>query len=127
MTEEVDEAKYATILEKYKPRPIHDEAENRRATNILERLYAHADLSPEHAAIAELITTLVEKFEQRYALKKRRAGKHSGSGSIANRNPAPSAAGMRARNGYSMPTLPASRGPISQRPGSALPRKAAKQ
>jgi len=65
----LDEAKYAAVLGEYKPRPIHTEEENQRATDVLERLHTNAVLSPEQEALAEILTTLIEKFEEEhYAL-----------------------------------------------------------
>jgi len=69
MIAELDEAKYAKVLGEYKPRPIHTEEDNERAIAILERLDASEELSPEQEALAEILTTLIEKFEEeRYAL-----------------------------------------------------------
>jgi HTH-type transcriptional regulator/antitoxin HigA len=69
MIAELDEAKYAKVLGEYKPRPIHTEKDHERAIAILERLDANEQLSPEQEALAEILTTLIEKFEEeRYAL-----------------------------------------------------------
>ena len=70
MTAQLDEVKYAAVLGQYKPRPIHTEQENQRAIKMLESLDASDTLTPEQEALAEMITTLVEKFEEeRYALR----------------------------------------------------------
>jgi HTH-type transcriptional regulator/antitoxin HigA len=70
MIAQLDEAKYAKVLGEYKPRPIHTEDENRRAIAALERLDENEVLSPEQEALAEMLTTLIEKFEEeQYALK----------------------------------------------------------
>ena len=70
MIAELDEAKYAKVLGKYKPRPIHTAEDNQRAIKTLESLYELDALSPEQEALAEILTTLIEKFEaERYALK----------------------------------------------------------
>ena len=69
MTAHWDEGKYALVLSEYKPRPIHSEADNDRAIALLERLHTNDELSPEEDAVSELLTTLIEKFEEeRYAL-----------------------------------------------------------
>jgi HTH-type transcriptional regulator/antitoxin HigA len=64
-----NEAKYAAVLGEYKPRPIHNEEDNQRAIALLEAIHGNEPLAPEQAAVAELLTTLIEKFEEeRYAL-----------------------------------------------------------
>lgn len=69
MIAELDEAKYAKVLRKYMPRPIHTEEDNQRAIAALEQLHEKEVLSPEQEALAEILTTLIEKFEEeRYAL-----------------------------------------------------------
>jgi HTH-type transcriptional regulator / antitoxin HigA len=70
MTARLDETRYAAVLGEYKPRPIHTEKENERATKLLEQLHQNnAVLSPEEEALAEMLTTLIEKFEEEhYAL-----------------------------------------------------------
>ena len=70
MTAQLDEAKYVMVLSQYKPRPIHTEKENRHAIDALEGLHANGTLTPEQEALAEILTTLIEKFEEeRYALR----------------------------------------------------------
>ncbi len=70
MIAQLDEAKYAVVLSRYKPRPIHTEEDNRRAVEVLEGLHANDTLTPEQEALAEILTTLIEKFEEeRYALR----------------------------------------------------------
>ena len=69
---EFDEVKYAAILSQYQPRPIHTEKDNQRAMDILEGLNANGELTPELEALAEILTTLIENFEDgRYALSHR--------------------------------------------------------
>ena len=69
MIAELDEAKYAAVLGEYKPRPIHTAEENRRATETLEQLQTNVVMTPEQEALAEMLTTLIEKFEEEeYAL-----------------------------------------------------------
>ena len=66
---QLDDAKYAAVLRQYKPRPIHTEEDNQRAIGILECLRADDALTPEKEALAEMLATLIEKFEEeQYAL-----------------------------------------------------------
>jgi HTH-type transcriptional regulator/antitoxin HigA len=50
------------------PRPIHDDAENARATGMLEKLSALEHPTPEQEAVAEILVTLIEAYEERYRL-----------------------------------------------------------
>ena len=60
---------HTVVLGRYKPRPIHREEDNQRAIDVLEGLHANDTLTPEQEALAEILTTLIEKFEEeRYAL-----------------------------------------------------------
>ena len=69
MMARLDEAEYVKVLGKYKPRPIHTDEENKRAMKALEQLHADPVLTPEREALAEILVTLIEKFEEeRYAL-----------------------------------------------------------
>lgn len=62
-----DETAYAALLVKYKPRPIHTEDENRRAIELLTHLDENGDaLTPEQEMVAELLTTLIEQFEEQH-------------------------------------------------------------
>ncbi|MDP9024629.1 MAG: helix-turn-helix domain-containing protein [Candidatus Eremiobacteraeota bacterium] len=66
----IDEAGYAVVLGRYKPRPIQTEEDNQRAIDVLESLHANNTLTPEQKALAEILTTLIEKFEEeRYPLR----------------------------------------------------------
>jgi len=58
--------------------------------------------------------------------EKRNTSKASGPELIQKGRAMPTTAAVRVREGYAMPAQPASRGPVSARPGSALPPKAAK-
>ncbi len=69
MTAQFDDAKFAAVLGQYKPRPIHTEDDNQRAIDVVESLHTDDALTPEQEALAEMLTTLIEKFEEeRYAL-----------------------------------------------------------
>ena len=65
-TIEIKESVYAKLLAKSLPRPIHTEAEHARLTEILLRLDDRDDLSPEEEALAEVLTLLIEDYEDRY-------------------------------------------------------------
>ena len=70
MIAHLDEVKFAEVLSRYKPRPIHTEEDNQRAIDVLEGLHANDTLTPEQEALAEILTMLIEKFEEeRYALR----------------------------------------------------------
>jgi HTH-type transcriptional regulator/antitoxin HigA len=68
MTALLDEAAYAETLIKYQPRPIHDDAENERATAMLIRLSESEHITAEQEAVAEILVMLIEGYEERYAL-----------------------------------------------------------
>jgi HTH-type transcriptional regulator/antitoxin HigA len=68
MTASLDEAQYAQTLLDFQPRPIHDEAENARATKLLMRLSESGEITPEKQAVAEVLVTLIEAYEERYAI-----------------------------------------------------------
>ena len=63
---------YAELLAKVPPRVIHTEEENEDYTAALYELEQnHADLSPEERDLADLLTLLIEDFEEkRYQLPK---------------------------------------------------------
>jgi hypothetical protein len=113
ITGEFDEVKYVAILRQYQPRPIHTEGDNQRAIGILEGLHASGALTPEHEALAEILTTLIEKFEE----------EHYALGAASENKPVRQRASVR--QGCAMPAMAPSGGPVSERPGSALPPKTA--
>jgi len=65
-TLEIKDAVYAKLLAKSLPRPIHSEAEHARLTEMLLQLDEREDLSPEEEALAEVLTLLIEDYEERY-------------------------------------------------------------
>jgi HTH-type transcriptional regulator/antitoxin HigA len=65
-TTEIKNSVYAKLLAKSIPRPIRTEAEHERATEMLLELDEPADLSPEEEALAEVLTLLIEDYEQKY-------------------------------------------------------------
>lgn len=54
---------YGTLLEETKPEVIHDEPENRRLIEILERLTAQEHVTEAEEKLIALMTVLVENFE----------------------------------------------------------------
>jgi HTH-type transcriptional regulator/antitoxin HigA len=68
MTALLNDALYAKTLLEYQPRPIHDDTENERATAMLERISEIENPTPEQEAIAEILVTLIETYEERYAM-----------------------------------------------------------
>ena len=70
LTAQFDEAEYAVVLGRYRPRRIHTEEDIRRAIDVLKDLHANDALTPEQEALAEILTVLIEKFEEEhYALR----------------------------------------------------------
>ena len=68
-SEIIDEKEYAGLLVSALPHVIHTDEENERCTAVLEALDRRDDLSPEEARLAELLTLLIEDFEDgTYAL-----------------------------------------------------------
>ena len=61
---------YADLLSRTLPSVIHSEKENERLLGMLEKLDQKGKLSPAEGRLAELLTLLVEDFEERaYALE----------------------------------------------------------
>ena len=65
-TIEIKDSVYAKLLVKSLPRPIHSVAEHARLTEMLLRLDEREDLSPEEDALAEVLTLLIEDYEEKY-------------------------------------------------------------
>lgn len=65
ITLEIRESAYARLLAKALPRAIHSEAEHTRLTADLLALDEREDLSPEEQALAELLTILIENYEDK--------------------------------------------------------------
>ena len=62
---EIQEAVYAELLVKSLPRPIHSESELVRFTEALLELDDREDLSPEEEALAEVLTLLIQDYEEK--------------------------------------------------------------
>jgi HTH-type transcriptional regulator/antitoxin HigA len=66
VTLQINEAAYAKLLVKVLPRPISDDRENARLTQMLLRLDERDDLTPEEEALAEVLTLLIEDYEEKH-------------------------------------------------------------
>jgi HTH-type transcriptional regulator/antitoxin HigA len=64
-TTEIRESVYAELLAQSLPRPIHTEAEHARFTASLLALDELEDPSPEEEALAEVLTLLIEDYEEK--------------------------------------------------------------
>ena len=64
-TVEIKDSVYAKLLAKSLPRPIHSEAEHARLTEMLLGLDEREDLSPEEEALPEVLTLLIEDYEEK--------------------------------------------------------------
>ena len=68
-TEITNPAEYAHLLGDALPHVIHTESENQRCTTVLENLLRQKKRTAEEKRLAELLTLLIEEFEEReYAL-----------------------------------------------------------
>ncbi len=65
-TIEIKDSVYAKLLAKSLPRPIHSAGEHARLTGILLQLDEREDLSPEEEALSEVLTLLIEDYEEKY-------------------------------------------------------------
>ena len=54
-----------SLLVKVLPRPIREDREHERLTQMLLRLDERDDLSPEEEALAEVLTLLIEDYEEK--------------------------------------------------------------
>ena len=71
LTIELDEKTYGQLLRRTLPRVIHTEEECDRLTSELVRLDERKDLTPEKREIAELLTVLIDEYEERrYPIRK---------------------------------------------------------
>jgi HTH-type transcriptional regulator / antitoxin HigA len=65
-TIEIKDSAYAKLLAKSLPWPLHTAAEHARFMGILLQLDEREDLSPEEEALAEVLTLLIEDYEEKY-------------------------------------------------------------
>jgi HTH-type transcriptional regulator/antitoxin HigA len=64
-TTEIRDSVYAELLARSLPRPIRTEAERARLAETLLELDERDDLSPEEEALAEVMTLLIEDYEEK--------------------------------------------------------------
>jgi HTH-type transcriptional regulator / antitoxin HigA len=64
-TIDLDEKTYGKLLGRTLPHVIHTDEERERLTNELLRLDEREDLSPEESELAELLTVLIDEYEER--------------------------------------------------------------
>lgn len=64
----IDDVTYGKLLARVTPRVIETDAENERAIAELERLDSLPRMTAEQKSLAELLTVLIERFEQRYEI-----------------------------------------------------------
>jgi len=70
-TIDLDEKTYGRLLGRTLPHVLHTDEECERLTNELMRLDEREDLSPEEAELAELLTVLIDEYEEhRYPIRK---------------------------------------------------------
>lgn len=68
---DLDEKSYGKLLGRTLPHVIHTDEECERLTNELMRLDERGDLSPEETELAELLTVLIDEYEERrYPIRK---------------------------------------------------------
>ena len=65
-TLEIRDLVYAKLLAKSLPRPIHTGAEHARLTAMLLEMDERDDVTPEEEALAEVLTLLIEDYEEKY-------------------------------------------------------------
>ena len=65
-TLEIDDTVYAKLLSKSLPRPIRSDEEHARLTQLLLELDERDKLTPEEDALAEVLTLLIEDYEDRH-------------------------------------------------------------
>lgn len=64
-TIEIRDSVYAELLAKSLPRPIRTDAEHEHFVRTLLALDERDDLSPEEEALAEMLTVLIEDYEEK--------------------------------------------------------------
>ena len=66
MTISLDTATYSQLLVEFQPKVITTEAEYERNLEIVEKLMACKNRTPEQTAILQLLVTLIEEFENKH-------------------------------------------------------------
>lgn len=65
-TVKINETAYAKLLVKSLPRPIRNDREHERLTQLLLELDELETPTPEQDALAEMLTLLIENYEEKY-------------------------------------------------------------
>jgi HTH-type transcriptional regulator/antitoxin HigA len=65
-TLEISESVYRELLAKTLPRPIRTDEEHERLTALLLELDEREDRAPEEDALAEVVTLLIEDYEEKH-------------------------------------------------------------
>ena len=65
-TTEISDSVYAKLLSRSLPRPIRNEAEHARVLEDLIAMDERDNLSPEEEALAEVLTLLVDDYEEKH-------------------------------------------------------------
>lgn len=65
-TAAINDVEYAKLLAKSLPRPIRTKAEYTRLMELLLEFDERGDLSPEEEALAEVLTLLIEDYENKH-------------------------------------------------------------
>lgn len=65
----IDSEAYRELVSNKLPHVIHTEEEKQEYIAELEALYDRGELTPEEREFADLLTLLIEKFEERYQIK----------------------------------------------------------
>ncbi|MGP8244512.1 MAG: helix-turn-helix domain-containing protein [Bryobacteraceae bacterium] len=65
-TTEIRDSVYAKLLAKSLPKPIRTHADHARIVQTLLALDEREDLSPEEEALAEMLTLLIENYEEKH-------------------------------------------------------------
>jgi HTH-type transcriptional regulator/antitoxin HigA len=62
----IDAGRYLDLLRETMPRVIHSKEENEKYIALLEVMYQNVELSPEEMELADLLTLLIEDFEEKH-------------------------------------------------------------
>src|SRR6202171_6096987 len=65
LTAQLDEKTYGQLLRRTQPHVIHTDEECERLTKELVRLDERDDLTPEEKGLAELLTVVIDEYEER--------------------------------------------------------------
>lgn len=66
MTLTIDEKVYGSLLVEFQPKVITSEEENEKYLEIVEKLMACKNRTPEQDALLDLLVILIEKFEEEH-------------------------------------------------------------